>query len=235
MENLEKLINYLNAVYNLNISINKNYILAFTHSSYINENKNLKKGEHYERLEFLGDATLELVTSKFLYDKFPNLSEGELTKIRASIVCETSLVKYTKLLSFDKYILLGKGEEKIGGRERNALLADIFEAFIGALYIDKGIDEVMLFLEKTLFQILYEKNNFVDYKTILQEYVDSIKKGNIQYILKSTEGPSHNKVFSSIITINKKKYGQGIAKTKKESEQLAAKVALESFDYFKEN
>lgn len=235
MFNLDDLIIFLNDIYFVDIKNKKYYLMAFTHSSYINEHNNLKKNEHYERLEFLGDATLELAVSEFLFKKFPDLPEGELTKIRASLVCEVSLVKYAKLLNFDKYILLGKGEEKTGGRQRGALLADIFESFIGALYLDKGFEFVYKFLEKTLFNEVKEDNYvFKDYKTILQEYSDSKKLGEVKYLLVESKGPAHDRIFNSCVTINKKEFGLGVGKTKKESEQFAAKEALSKLNYFEE-
>ena len=123
---------------------------AFTHSSYVNEHRR-KPFEDNERLEFLGDAVLELTVSQFLYKKYPTMTEGELTKLRAAIVCEPSLVSFANELHFGKLVLLGKGEEMTGGRERPALLADVFEAFIGALYLDQGIETVISFLEKVVF------------------------------------------------------------------------------------
>lgn len=236
MENIKFLICDLDNKFNLKLTINDNYYKAFTHSSYINENRSFGKNYHYERLEFLGDAVLELVTSKFLFDTFPRMSEGELTKLRASIVCESTLVNYAKKLKFDEVILLGKGEEKIGGRERAALLADIFESFIGAVFLDIGLEGVRSFLQQTLFTELRESNSiiFEDYKTILQEYVAKLKLGNIKYNLISESGPSHSKVFETNVQVEEKILGSGISKTKKESEQLAAKEALLKLNYYKE-
>lgn len=237
MYSVNKLIYELNTKYNLEISINSDfYNMAFTHASYINENKNLAKNFHYERLEFLGDASLELSVSHHLFNNFKSLTEGELTKIRAAIVCEPTLVKYALSLEFDKYIKLGKGEEKIGGRKRPALLADIFESFIGALYLDKGIEKVIQFLEKTLFlEVSKDINNlFKDYKTQLQEYVNENKLGDISYSLVESTGPSHNKLFKSCVKINDVQLGLGRAKTKKESEQIAAKEALNIIQNSKE-
>lgn len=236
MKKLQNLFNTLNKKFNLDIEIKKCYLMAFTHSSYINENRSLSKNSNYERLEFLGDATLELAISDYLYKKFPKLSEGELTKIRASVVCEPTLVKYALQLNFNNYILLGKGEEKIGGRERPALLADIFESFIGALYLDKGLDVVKIFLENTLFKEIDDSNyfGFIDYKTVLQEYISKEKLGSVRYELIDDSGPSHDKTFTSCVKINDKELGAGTAKSKKESEQLSAKEALNYLKYFKE-
>lgn len=238
MENIKKLIEFLNDNFNINANENNNeYIVAFTHSSYINENRYIPKGNYYERLEFLGDAVIELVTSEYLYRKFPHLSEGDLTRMRASIVCEPTLVKYSKQLNFDKHILLGKGEEKTGGRNRAALLADIFESFVGALYLDKGLIEVKIFLENTLFSEVTDDTfaSFVDHKTILQELVSKEKLGTIEYKLISSEGPSHAKIFISDIYIDLNFYGRGKGKTKKESEQKCAEEALKKLKTKKGN
>lgn len=233
MNKIKELVKNLNSFYNLDINYNKNYDMAFTHSSYINEQKNSFKYTSYERLEFLGDAVLEISASEYLYKKFPNLSEGQLTKIRASVVCEPTLVKQAKILNFDKYILLGKGEEKTGGRNRPSLLADIFESFIGALYLDKGLESVKYFLDNTLFKEIKDEDYiaFIDYKTILQEYISKEKIGAIEYKLISSFGPSHEKIFISAIYIDDNKFGEGTAKTKKESEQIAAKFALQKLDF----
>ncbi|MBF0710108.1 MULTISPECIES: ribonuclease III [unclassified Gemella] len=228
MEKIKNLIMYINENFGIYSSYREEYMIAFTHSSYINENRNIPKNNHYERLEFLGDAIIELTTSEYLYKKFQNLTEGDLTRLRASIVCEPTLVKYSKILSFDKYILLGKGEEKNGGRNRDALLADIFESFVGALYLDRGLNEVKKFLNATLFKEVTDDSyqSFIDHKTILQELISKEKMGRIEYKLISSEGPSHAKVFISSIYIDDELYGQGKGKTKKESEQKCAEKAL---------
>ena len=219
---IEDLLNKLNKDYNFNLKYSNNFRMAFSHSSYTNE-KRIAKHLNYERLEFLGDAVVELTTSEFLFKKFPNLAEGELTKLRASIVCEKTLVKYALQLNLDKCIFLGKGEEKMGGRSRAALLADIFESFTGAMYLEAGLETVKTFLSNTLFT---EVDSF-----ILQEYVSKIKLGVIEYTVLDSSGPSHLKTFTSAVIIDGKQYGSGTAKTKKESEQLSAKAALEKLDY----
>ena len=227
---IEDLLNKLNKDYNFKLKYSNNFKMAFSHSSYTNE-KRIAKHLNYERLEFLGDAVVELTTSEF--KKFPNLAEGELTKLRASIVCEKTLVKYALQLNLDKCIFLGKGEEKMGGRSRAALLADIFESFTGAMYLEAGLETVKTFLSNTLFTEVdsFEYLSFVDYKTILQEYVSKIKLGVIEYTVLDSSGPSHLKTFTSAVIIDGKQYGSGTAKTKKESEQLSAKAALEKLDY----
>src|SRR3954462_15746469 len=155
---------------------------AFTHSSYVNEHRR-KPYEDNERLEFLGDAVLELTVSRFLYQKYPMMSEGELTKLRAAIVCEPSLVTFANELNFGRFILLGKGEELTGGRARPALLADVFEAFIGALFLDKGIDTVVDFLEKYVFPKVNAGvfSHVMDFKSQLQELVQRDSTGIIEY------------------------------------------------------
>lgn len=224
---IEKLLNNLNEKYGFNLKFSENFKNAFSHSSYTNE-KRIAKHLNYERLEFLGDAVVELTTSEFLFKKFSELPEGELTKLRASIVCEKTLVKYALQLGLDKCIYLGKGEEKMGGRSRTALLADIFESFTGAMYLESNLEVVKTFLNNTLFTEVQdlEYHSFVDYKTILQEYISKIKLGEIEYVVLDSSGPSHSKTFTSAVLIGGKQYGSGTATTKKESEQLSAKQAL---------
>lgn len=147
---IERLLNNLNEEYGFKLKFSENFKNAFSHSSYTNE-KRIAKHLNYERLEFLGDAVVELTTSEFLFKKFSELPEGELTKLRASIVCEKTLVKYALQLGLDNCIYLGKGEEKMGGRSRAALLADIFESFTGAMYLESNLEVVKTFLNKTLF------------------------------------------------------------------------------------
>lgn len=201
---------------------------AFTHSSYVNEHRR-KPYEDNERLEFLGDAVLELTVSKFLYSKYPMMSEGELTKLRAAIVCEPSLVSFAHELSFSQFILLGKGEELTGGRARPALLADVFEAFIGALYLDKGIDIVIKFLEKVVFPKINAGafSHVMDFKSQLQELIQRDGIGSIEYRVLQEKGPAHNREFVSHVSLNGEELGIGTGKSKKEAEQHAAQKALE--------
>lgn len=200
---------------------------AFTHSSYVNEHRR-KPYEDNERLEFLGDAVLELTVSQYLYKKYPLMSEGELTKLRAAIVCEPSLVTFAHSLSFGKLVLLGKGEELTGGRERPALLADVFEAFIGALYLDQGMNIVDEFLMKVVFPKIDEGafSHVMDYKSQLQELVQRDATGNIEYKIHLEKGPAHNKEFVSNVSLNGRIMGTGIGRSKKEAEQQAAQQAL---------
>jgi ribonuclease-3 len=201
---------------------------AFTHSSYVNEHRR-KPFEDNERLEFLGDAVLELTVSQFLYKKYPTMTEGELTKLRAAIVCEPSLVAFANELNFGKLVLLGKGEEMTGGRERPALLADVFEAFIGALYLDQGIETVIKFLEKVVFPKINAGafSHVMDYKSQLQELIQRDGTGAIEYRVLQEIGPAHNKEFVSKVSLNGKELGVGTGKSKKEAEQHAAQMALD--------
>ncbi|MBS4189191.1 ribonuclease III [Bacillus sp. FJAT-49705] len=201
---------------------------AFTHSSYVNEHRR-KPNEDNERLEFLGDAVLELTVSKFLFIKYPMMSEGELTKLRAAVVCEPSLVSFAHELSFGNLVLLGKGEEMTGGRERPALLADVFESFIGALYLDKGLDTVIEFLEKIVFPKIDSGafSHVMDFKSQLQELVQRDGAGVIEYKILQEKGPAHNREFVSRVSMNGKELGIGTGRSKKEAEQHAAQLALE--------
>lgn len=202
-------------------------IQAFTHSSYVNEHRT-QLYEDNERLEFLGDAVLELAVSQFLYRNYPKKSEGELTKLRAAIVCEPSLFQLAKELQFDQVILLGKGEEITGGRNRPSLLADAFEAFIGALYLDQGFDKVVEFLDMYVYPKIKQGafSHMMDYKSQLQEIVQSKNLGTIDYRIVSEKGPAHNRHFVSAAYIDGKKVGQGSGKSKKEAEQEAAQQAI---------
>lgn len=201
---------------------------AFTHSSYVNEHRK-KPFEDNERLEFLGDAVLELTVSQFLFKKYPMMSEGELTKLRAAVVCEPSLVSFAHELSFGELVLLGKGEEMTGGRERPALLADVFEAFIGALYLDKGIETVTKFLESVVFPKINAGafSHVMDFKSQLQELVQRDGAGTIEYRILQEKGPAHSREFVSRVSLNNVELGIGMGRSKKESEQHAAQIALE--------
>jgi ribonuclease-3 len=203
---------------------------AFTHSSYVNERKSNQSRDN-ERLEFLGDAVLELVVSEYLFATFPNGKEGQLTKMRASIVCEPSLVRFAETLDFGKFVLLGKGEESTGGRTRPSLLADVFEAFVGALYLDQGLDIVKLFMHKHVFHTLrldgLPKDS--DYKTRLQERVQQLGLGTPEYRIVDQQGPAHDRAFVAEVTLNGDILGQGMGRSKKDAEQSAAAFAYQSF------
>jgi ribonuclease-3 len=200
---------------------------AFTHSSYANEKK-IDELHNNERLEFLGDAVLELTISQFLFEQFPHKSEGQLTKLRAAIVCESSLVFFAEQLQFGEHVLLGKGEEVTGGRIRPALLADVFEAFIGALYLDQGLEGVKQFLQLVVFPKIIKENSFMklDYKSSLQEYFQQNTTNQLNYRIVGEHGPPHKPEFIAEVSVNQKVIGRGIGRTKKEAEQRAAEEAI---------
>ena len=213
----------------ININFNNENLLiqAFTHSSYVNEHRK-KPYEDNERLEYLGDAVLELTVSQYLFQKYSTMSEGELTKLRAAIVCEPSLVKFANELDFGRYILLGRGEELTGGRTRPALLADVFEAFIGSLYLDQGLQQVINFLSLHIFPKINDGafSHVMDFKSQLQEYVQRDSTGSIEYKILQEKGPAHNREFVSKVLLNGETLGIGSGRSKKEAEQQAAKEAL---------
>ncbi len=198
---------------------------ALTHSSYANEKK-MKKHSDNERLEFLGDAVLEIISSEYLYHHFPELSEGELTKMRASLVCEPTLAYCTKDLRLGEYLLLGRGEDHTGGRQRNSILSDALEAVIGAIYLDGGFASAKEFILKFILTDIAHKQLFYDSKTILQETVQGRNMGAMNYRLSGERGPDHNKVFQVELWIGGKKKSAGEGHTKKAAEQEAAYKAL---------
>ena len=198
------------------------YKIAFYHTSYANENNLIS----YERLEFLGDAVLELLMSEYLYKNTEKL-EGEMTKIRSHYVCTTANYEYAVNLGLDKYLKLGVGEEASGGRKRKHIVADIFESFLGALYLDQGLDKVKDFFYKKIVPHIegHEMDFYDDYKSMLQEYVQTDKK-SLEYKIVEETGPAHNKHFKTEVLIDGIVYGVGEAGSKKSSEQEAAKDAL---------
>ena len=198
---------------------------ALTHSSFANE-KHLKKHSDNERLEFLGDAVLEIISSEFLYKEYPDKPEGELTKLRASIVCEPTLALCTKDIALGEYLLLGKGEDQTGGRGRKSILSDALEAVIGAIYLDGGFANAKEFIHKYILTDIEHKQLFYDSKTILQEIVQENGTQPVEYILTKEEGPDHNKNFTVEARVNGKVMGQGSGHTKKAAEQEAAYQAL---------
>ncbi len=201
---------------------------AFTHSSYVNEQR-LRSTSDNERLEFLGDAVLELTISEYLYHLYSHWSEGALTKFRASIVCEASLVQFAERLQLGKYVLLGRGEEMSGGRTRPALLADVFEAFIGALFLDSGLEQVKVFLKQHVFPHIPEASGLPvhDYKTQLQEKVQHGGGGAPEYRIVEEKGPAHDREFVAEVWLNDTQLGSGSGRSKKEAEQKAAAQALQ--------
>ncbi|MBE0451313.1 MAG: ribonuclease III [Clostridia bacterium] len=207
----------------------KNYLIrALTHSSYANENKK-KRMKNNERLEFLGDSVLGLVISEYLYNNNINLEEGQLTKIRAKIVCESSLGEASRALNIGEYMYFGRGEELTGGRERTSILSDAFEAIVAAMYLDGGIEVVRKFVLDHMNEIIENATQgrlFADYKTQLQEEIQ-VKKGNrIRYEIFKEEGPDHSKLFFTHVKLNDDIIGIGSGRSKKESEQEAAKEGL---------
>lgn len=194
---------------------------SMIHSSYANE-MHLPKYECNERLEFLGDAVLEVISSEFLFFDESKMQEGDLTKWRASIVCEPSLAFCARQIHLGDYLLLGKGEEVTGGRKRDSITSDAMEALIGAIYIDGGFASAKEFVEKFVLNDLDNRKLFYDSKTILQEIVQANFKEAISYRLIGEEGPDHNKSFYSAVFIGQEKYGTGVGRTKKAAEQEAA-------------
>jgi len=198
---------------------------ALTHSSFANEQK-INKSKNYERLEFLGDAVLELVSSEFLFAANPDMPEGQLTRTRASMVCEPALAYCARELELERYIRLGKGEEMTGGRHRDSIISDVMEAVIGSLYLDGGFKVAHDFIHKFILSDLEDKILFYDAKTVLQEMVQETKDGTLSYELISEEGPDHNKMFKVEAHINGKALTQGCGRTKKAAEQQAAYEAI---------
>ena len=195
---------------------------AMTHSSYANEHK--AKGYHdNERLEFLGDAVLEVVSSEFLFRHYPALPEGDLTKLRASIVCEPTLALCSRALDLGDFLLLGKGEEHTGGRKRDSIVSDAMEALIGAIYLDGGFASAKEFVHRFIMTDIEHKKLFYDSKTILQEQVQkNWHDGEISYVLTGEEGPDHDKTFLVDLYVAGEKKSSGKGRTKKAAEQDAA-------------
>ena len=198
---------------------------AMIHSSYANE-QHLPKYECNERLEFLGDAVLELISSEFLFYEYKKMPEGELTKTRASMVCEQALAFCAKEIQLGTYLLLGKGKEATGGRKRDSITSDALEALIGAIYIDGGFANAKEFVLKFVLNDLEHKKLFYDSKTILQEIVQANFTEGISYHLVGEEGPDHDKSFQVVVKIGEEEYGSGKGRTKKAAEQKAAYQAI---------
>ena len=204
---------------------------ALTHSSYANENK--KNLNSNERLEFLGDSVLSIVVSQHIFEHFKHLPEGELTKIRASLVCEKALFVFAQQIDLGDYILLGKGEEHTGGRERPSILADAFEAVIAAIFLDGGLEaarkHILSFIPKDID--IKKSVAFNDYKTMLQEIIQQNPEEKIEYVTKGQSGPDHDKAFVVQVCLNSNVIGNGTGRSKKAAEQMAAKEALELMGY----
>ena len=199
---------------------------AFTHTSYVNEHRQ-SNAEHNERLEFLGDAVLQLTVSEFLYRTFPERPEGQLTRMRASIVCEPSLARFAEIIDLGAHVLLGRGEEQLGGRQRQALLADLFESFVGAIYLDQGLEAVRTFLGQHMFPHIDSDGGLLvkDFKSTLQERAQHNNLGSIEYRIAEERGPAHDREFVAEVQIGDRIYGTGVGRTKKEAEQQAAAEA----------
>lgn len=205
---------------------------ALTHSSATNETDN-GTGQNNERLEFLGDAVFDLIISKYLYDEMAQVEEGQLSKLRALIVCERSLAHCGRSLNINDELRLGRGEDLNGGRNRSSILADAIEAVIGAIYLDGGYDAATSFVLSTFKDTIENAMSgtlYRDFKTALQEFLQARKEADIRYCVDREEGPDHDKTFYISLWDGKAKLGEGIGKTKKEAEQNAAKAALEGYE-----
>ncbi len=198
---------------------------AITHSSFTNEQK-INKLKNYERLEFLGDAILEMVSSEFLFREHPNVPEGELTKMRASMVCEPALAFCARDLELGQFMLLGKGEEGTGGRKRDSIISDAMEAVIGALYLDGGMKPAKAFINRFILSDLEDKQLFYDSKSNLQELIQGKLKKEFHYELLDVSGPEHDKTFLVEVFMEETSLGKGSGRTKKAAEQQAAYQAL---------
>lgn len=198
---------------------------ALTHSSYANEKK-MEKYNHNERLEFLGDAVLEVCTSDFLFKEYLDKPEGDLTRLRASIVCEPTLAECARAIHLPDFLMLGKGEETTGGRYRDSIVSDAFEAVIGAIYLDGGVEEAKKFIIRFVLNDIENKHLFYDSKTILQETVQKLYKKKVEYKLISEEGPDHDKKFNVQVLLEDTILGEGIGRTKRKAEQQAAYQAI---------
>lgn len=198
---------------------------ALRHSSYVNEHR-MNRLDCNERLEFLGDAVLELVSSEHLFQNYPQMPEGELTRLRASLVCEPTLAFCARELGLGEYLSLGKGEEMTGGRHRDSVTSDAMEAVIGAIYLDGGFANAKEFILRFVLNDIEHKKLFFDSKTIFQEMVQGNIPGEISYHMVGEEGPDHDKIFSAEVWIGEKSMGTGTGRTKKAAEQMAAYQAI---------
>lgn len=223
MKNLEQLIDY-------KFNDRSFLIEALTHSSYANERHDGTACN--ERMEFLGDAVLSIVTAEFLYEKFPNMPEGDLSKLRSSLVCTQSLSSFAKEIELGSFLLLGKGEQASGGANRPSILENAFEALIAAIYLDGGIEpakkHILRFLKP---QIENHHTSFRDYKTALQEVVQQNPDEVLNYVLVGESGPDHDKRFEAEVHLNSNVIGKGIGRSKKQAEQMAAREALALMGY----
>ena len=200
-------------------------VRAMTHSSYANEVKSC--GGNNERLEFLGDSVLSVVVSDYLFRSYDHLPEGELTRLRAFLVCEDSLWKFAQEIVLGEYLMLGKGEELSGGRQRKSILADAFEALLAAVYLDGGMNPVRAFILPIVENSLCRQQTYRDYKTALQEVTQQNPEETVEYVVTEQTGPDHDKTFVVEVHLNSNVIGRGVGHSKKQAEQQAAKEALE--------
>ena len=222
---LEKILKY---------SFKKKTLLqrAMTHKSFANERK-MSREEHNERLEFLGDAVLELAVSELLMTRYPDYSEGELSKLRAAVVNEKQLASFSRSFGLGDYLYLGKGEEQTSGREKPSLLADVYEAVLGAVYLDRGFKAAVKLIQRHYSDLLNQaplEGFYKDYKTDLQERSQSLYKSIPRYRLIGETGPDHDKMFEVEIYIRNESFGRGHGRNKKDAEQMAAQQALSRLD-----
>lgn len=200
------------------------YVTAFTHQSYANEHR----VESNERLEYLGDAILDFLVAEYLYKKFPDFPEGKLTRIRAKYVCAKANSSYARQIGLDECLLLGRGEEEQGGKSKPSLLGDLFEAFVGAVYLDSGLEAARGLLAEIVFPKIGAPDSdfFYDYKSRLQEYIQGESRKGVEYMLMKETGPAHDKTFTVGVYLDGLRLGTGVGKSKKEAEQKAAQDAL---------
>ena len=228
---IKKVIRELENILGLKFNDTKYLRKALTHSSYANENK----CESYEKQEFLGDSVLSLIVSDYLFKNVKKGAEGELSRIRASLVCEESLAEVGKKIGLSRFVMLGKGEEKYGTRERASLISDVFEAILAAIYLDMGYEKAKEFLMRVMgdkIKAAANSDSKKDYKSNLQEIIQKISHGKtkIQYAIIAEEGPEHNKNFEVELFINSKAVSKGKGRTKKEAEQEAARIFLNKYE-----
>lgn len=228
MDDIAQLQKYLKAEFGIQFKNRDLLAEAFTQASYVNEHPH-EGLKYYERIEFLGDAVLELFVSEYIYLRYPELPQGKLTRLRAAMVCEDSFSKFAKECHFDKYIRLGHGEEMAGARKRPGLLCDIFESFVGALYLDQGEDAVKKFIRRVIFPKLDLGwfDEAVDAKTSLQELLQRNGDVDISYHLLDEEGPDNDRQFKVNVSADGKVLATGTGTSKKHAEMAAAKTALQ--------
>lgn len=224
-----KLLKHIDDVFDIKFEDSNLLMVAFTHSSYANDHRE-EELEHLERLEFLGDAVIELIVSDYLYKQYKDLPEGQLTKMRAAAVRAETLAQLAVESGLPQFILLGRGEEQANGRERVSLLCDVFEAFVGAVYLDQGVKTARSILEQLLFPKITagDFSHGMDYKTALQEWMQRDGIVQITYEVIETLGPDHAREFKVEVKIEGDSMGTGIGSSKKRAEQNAAKIAYEN-------